>query len=236
MPSADSSATSTTVDRAGALLRLLAQHPEGLGVTQLTRELNTQRAPLYRILRALIAHRLVSRDPHKRYVLGAGTLELARAYSSRLPPDVETVLAALANETGMTAMLISADDGAMTTVATRTPTTSAEHVYTPPGFLHPGTGLSMQVAIDALRPPRDDDPEETRDARRRGYAVGMGKVMPGRYGAAAVVPGSISASSALVLALASFRTFDADAVGEPLLRSAETIGFMTVGATRARDV
>src|ERR1700710_726501 len=53
---------STTVDRAGALLKLLSKHPEGLTITVLTRELGTQRAPLYRILEALAVHQLVRRD------------------------------------------------------------------------------------------------------------------------------------------------------------------------------
>jgi DNA-binding IclR family transcriptional regulator len=220
-----SSPLSTTVDRAGKVLALLAQQPNGLGINQLARELNTQRAPLGRILQSLIGHRLVRRDANKRYHLGVGTLELARAYSSRLPTGLESVLSALADETNMTAMLIDVVGPLMTTVLAKTPTTPEEHVFTPPGFRHPEGPLSMRVALEALQPEQATDSDEVRDARARGFAVGLGKVMPGRYGAAMVVPGSADGTAALVVSLVSFRPFNPDEVAEPLHRAVQTIAF-----------
>ncbi|RGE17638.1 helix-turn-helix domain-containing protein [Leucobacter sp. wl10] len=216
---------STTVDRAGELLHLLAQHTEGLGINQLARALNTQRAPIGRILQALVRHRLVHRDANKRYHLGAGVLELAHAYSSRFPAGLESILSALADETGMTAMLIDADGDEMTTVLAKTPTSSALHVYTPPGFRHPEGPLTIRTALAATRPETENEAPEVREARSRGFALGLGKIMPGRYSAAAVVPGSAVSGKPLVLALVSFREFDVDSVGEPLMRAAQAIAY-----------
>jgi DNA-binding IclR family transcriptional regulator len=224
-PAPATSEHSTTVDRAGTLLLLLARHPDGLGISHLARELDTQRAPLGRILQSLMRHRLVRRDENKKYLLGVGTLELAHAYSSRLPGGLDAVLAALAEQTEMTAMLIEADGDVMTTVLAKTPSTAAEHVYTPPGFRHPSGPLSIRNALAAHLPPRDDDSDEVREARRRGYAVGLGKIMPGRYSAAVAVPGTVTSTSPLIVAVVSFREFDPEAVGEPLIRAAQTIAF-----------
>ncbi|WP_172299712.1 helix-turn-helix domain-containing protein [Pseudoruegeria sp. HB172150] len=214
---------STTAQRAGALLLLLAQHPRGLGITHLARELNTQRAPLYRILEALQSQGLVRRNDRKQYLLGVATLELARAYSSQFPTGVESILAMLANETGMTATLTSDDDDVLTTIVSKTPGTNGEHVFTPPGFRHPSGPLSLRVAVQALQPPRDDDPEEVREARRLGYAVGRGTVVQSRYGVSAVVPGSGESGAILVLSLVTLRAFDHRTVAEPLLRSVQEL-------------
>lgn len=215
---------STTVDRAGALLQLLAANPEGLGITVLTRHLNTQRAPLYRILEALIKHRLVRRDEQKRYALGVGTLQLARAFSAQFPAGVDQMLATLADETETTASLISVDGDVLTTIAAKTPNTSAAHVYTPPGFQHPDGPLSMRIALAALNPPSDDDSDEVRQARELGYAVGHGRVVHARYGMSAVVPGLAEGASPVVLALVSLNDIDHERLAEPLLRTAQLIG------------
>lgn len=216
---------STTVDRAGKLLQLLAQHPEGLGITQLTRELGTQRAPLYRILAALAQYGLVRRDSRKQYLLGVGTLRLARAYSSQLPSGIDPLLQALANEVGMSATLNSVDDDAITVVAARTPASNGDFVVTQPGFRHPTPPVSMQAAIDARHPPHEDDAEAVLEARRLGYAVGRGAMMPVRFGVTAVVPGGEGLSgSLLILNLASVHPFEHESVAEPLLRTVQAIG------------
>jgi len=214
----------TTVDRAGALLELLAAHPDGLTITVLTRHLSTQRAPLYRILEALMKHRLVRRDEQKRYLLGVGTLELARAFSAQFPAGVDQMLAELADETDATASLVGADGDVLTTIAAKTPSTASVHVVTPPGFQHPSGPLSMRNALAALQPPSDDDTEEIREARRLGYAVGRGRVVHARYGMSAVVPGRAAGASPLLLALVSLHELDHERLAEPLLRTARLIG------------
>ena len=213
----------TTVDRAGALLQLLAAHPEGLSITVLTRHLNTQRAPLYRVLEALIKHRLVWRDEQKRYLLGVGTLHLARAYSAQLPAGLEPVLQDLADEVRMSASVNAVDGDAVTVVAAATPSRGGEYVFTPTGFVHPIVPTSMRAAIDALAPPAEDDGPRVVEARQLGFAVGRAETIASRYGVTAVVPGTAPSGTLLLLNLASLHPVDLDVVGEPLLRTAEAI-------------
>lgn len=215
---------STTVDRAGALLQLLAQHPEGLGITVLTRHLDTQRAPLYRILEALIKHGLVRRDLQKRYLLGVGTLGLARAYAAQLPSGIEPLLQALADETGMSASINSVDGDRVTVVASKTPVRQGEYVFTPAGFLHPTTPASIRAALEAARPASESESDHAREARALGYAVGRGTIVPGRHGVSAVIPGSELTGSVMLVTLASIEEFEHATVAEPLLRTAQALG------------
>ncbi|WP_100809940.1 MULTISPECIES: helix-turn-helix domain-containing protein [unclassified Microbacterium] len=219
---------STTVARAAMLLQLLAENPDGLGITVLTRHLNTQRAPLYRILEALIRARLVRRDDQKRYRLGIGTIQLARAYSVQFPAGLEQLLAELANDVGVTSTLVSAEGDVLTTVLSVTPSTNAEHVFTPPGFRHPDGPLATRIALQASAPPAEDDSDAIVEARRQGYAIARGSVAPVRYAVAAVVPNSALSGAALVVALVSVVDFDAESAAERLIHTAQLIG-MSLG-------
>lgn len=219
-----SAAFSTTVDRAGALLKLLAQHPDGLGVTTLTRELGTQRAPLYRILEALQRYQLIRRDENKRYLLGVGTLELAHAFSGQFERGIDSLLHRLADETSLTASLVAADRAeTLTTVMSITPNTAAEHVFTPPGFRHPEGKLASRIALLAARPPKDGEWSEVTAARERGYGVAISRASAAPYAVAAAIPGTVKADSALVLTLLSLKTFDVPGAGDALLRAVPLI-------------
>ncbi|KHK93604.1 hypothetical protein LK12_00570 [Novosphingobium malaysiense] len=68
------------VTRAVAILRLLGQHANGLGVKAIADELGLVPSTGLHILRALVAENLVRQDPDtKRYTLGSGMVGLARA-------------------------------------------------------------------------------------------------------------------------------------------------------------
>lgn len=215
---------STTVARAMRLMDLLADRPEGVTLAELTRALDTQRAPLYRILAALMQSSLVHRDQHLRYRLGVGVIRLARAYASQFPAGMEQVLSELANEVGVTVTLVSAEEDVLTTIVSVTPSTSSEHVFTPPGFQHPDGPLASRIALHAAQPPSEDDTEQIVEARRRGFAIARAALRePVRYAAAAAVPGSVSGNSGLIVALVSLQDFDAENVGPQLLRAAELL-------------
>ncbi len=215
---------STTVDRAGVLLQLLAQNPRGMGITELTRQLNTQRAPLYRILQALMDHRLVRRDVQKRYLLGVGTLQLARAYEAQFPVGIEPTLRRLADDVGLTASLVSADAGIFTTIVSMPPSTDGEHVFTPPGYRHPEGPLAIRMAYAAAQPPEPGEDEEITAARERGYAIARTAAGRMPYAVATIVPGGEEAEATIILALVSLGAFDVDRAAEPLLQTAQAIG------------
>ncbi len=99
---------STTVDKAVRIVQLLAEHPEGLGINALCRQLDTQKPGLLRILASLTAPGWVIKDPHSlRYRLGYRLLTLGA--QALLGPHFQDIahqgLRQLAQETHETANL-----------------------------------------------------------------------------------------------------------------------------------
>ena len=99
---------STTVDKAVRMVQLLAEHPDGLGINALCRQLDTQKPGLLRILASLTAPGWVIKDPHSlRYRLGYRLLTLGA--QALLGPHFQEIahqgLRQLAQETHETANL-----------------------------------------------------------------------------------------------------------------------------------
>lgn len=225
------------MERAGALLDLLARHPQGLTITELTQALDTQRAPLYRILNALIAHRLVQRDARKGYSLGVGTVTLAQSYLSRFSAGVDSVLSDLANSTGLGVTLVAVDGEDLTTVSSVTTGLDVPHLYTPPGYTFPPGPLATRIALRALDPPRDDDPPEVVQARIDGYcaATWTGGEVP-RYAMSAVIPTEGGARPRFAIVLISLVPFDVDACVEAMRGAVDTLSMMLrSGSQQALD-
>ena len=103
MPSPSSS---LTLQRGLRVLRVLAEHPEGMTVSELADALGTHRAGIYRLLGAHLSERLVWRRDD-RYYLGAGLVELASRVRPRLQEVAGPLLQALADElTATTALTV----------------------------------------------------------------------------------------------------------------------------------
>ncbi|GGH40950.1 transcriptional regulator [Microbacterium album] len=162
------------------LLFELAQHPEGLTVTELARRLGTQRPPLYRQLRTLLDARLIRRTEGKLYRLGVGVLELARAFSDPLLERARPLLQSAADATGYSAMLNVAEGDALVLVWCATPRAPGMHLTTPIGFLYPDGLIPPRVAMMASRPRDAEEPLVVTEARERGY-VGTATI-GSRYG------------------------------------------------------
>src|SRR5664279_3972714 len=75
---------SLTMRRGIRVLRVLANHPDGLTVSELADELVTHRASIYRLLGPLTEERLVVRGSGGRHLISLGLLELASAVRPRL--------------------------------------------------------------------------------------------------------------------------------------------------------
>ncbi len=69
---------SLTLERGLRVLRVLAEHPDGLSVSALAAEMETHRAGIYRLLGPLVDQRLVVRDADGRHTLGVGLIELGQ--------------------------------------------------------------------------------------------------------------------------------------------------------------
>jgi DNA-binding IclR family transcriptional regulator len=104
-----SSAGTQTLQRAAALLRLITSHNrQGMRLVELYRRVGIERPTAHRILRGLIAERLVRRDDiSKRYFLGPLVYEMGLAATPRVAlRDIFTpYLQKLADQTGDTVFM-----------------------------------------------------------------------------------------------------------------------------------
>jgi DNA-binding IclR family transcriptional regulator len=178
------------------VLWLLARSADGLTVAELAEQLSTARAIVYRLLRTLEAHALVSREG-TRYVLGFGLAELAGRLRPRLQATVLPLLRRLSEQTNSTALLSVADGDQALILLTEEPSHSTMHLALREGARHPLTVGADGVAILAGRPPSSDDTTDVKAARRRGYAVTIGAIQEGAVGVAAPIRVSDWATASL---------------------------------------
>lgn len=179
---------SHTLDRGLRALEVLRGHPDGLTVTGLARELGTHRAAVYRLLGPLVAHRLVQRLDDGRCVLGPGLIALAEGVQPRLIQAATPVLRALAASLGATTALTVRDGADGVVALVFTPPDQPVHVAYRTGLRHPLTVGSPGHALLAAGPPRPCEPDNVATARKRGWALSSGQLLPGATGVAAVVP------------------------------------------------
>jgi DNA-binding IclR family transcriptional regulator len=188
--------TSQTLDRGLTVLTLLAKSEDGLTAADLAERLSTARPVVYRLLRTLEAHDLVSREG-ARYVLGFGIAALAGHLKPRLQATVQPILRRLSEKTDSTALLSVADGDQALLLLTAEPPHATFHIAMREGARHPLAVGADGVAILAGRPESADDPEDVRVARRRGYAVSVGALQPGAVGIAAPIRVSDWATASL---------------------------------------
>ncbi len=188
--------TSQTLDRGLTVLRLLAKSQEGLTVADIADQLGTARPIVYRLLRTLERHSLVSRED-SRYVLGFGIAELAGSIRPRLQVTVRPILRSLSRLTGSTAILSVADGDQALILLAAEPQDATVHLVMREGARHPLTVGADGIAILAGRPPAPVDSDDVRMARHRGYAVTVGALQPGAVGVAAPIRVSDWATASL---------------------------------------
>lgn len=204
------------------MLRILAEHPEGMTVSELADALGTHRAGIYRLLGPHLSERLVWRRGD-RYYLGAGLIELASRVRPRLQEVAGPLLQALADELTATAALTVRDgEDAAVVLGVRSPRHADLHITYRPGLRHPVAIAASGIAILAGAPVRASERPEVGEARERGWARSTGELLPGATGVAAPVSGADAAVSAVWIgerdepAMARAVIAAARAVGEAL--------------------
>jgi DNA-binding IclR family transcriptional regulator len=175
--------TSQTLDRGLRVLRVLAECPEGLTVTELANRLAVNRTVVYRLISTLEQHGLIRRDTRGRLFVGLGVLHLASAVQPLLRDLAVPVLRSLAEAIGCTAHLTVADGDEALALAVVEPTWTDFHVAYRIGSRHP---ISQGAAGKAIMLGR-----ETEDAEGESpaYAVTSGELQSGAHGLAAPVRG-----------------------------------------------
>lgn len=101
------------IARAGAVLRALERHPQGLALSELSRAVDLPKSTVHRLVGALGAEELVSTDPAGRIVLGGALARLGAAGSRALQDELRPLLAALREELDETVDLAVLDAGQM---------------------------------------------------------------------------------------------------------------------------
>jgi DNA-binding IclR family transcriptional regulator len=209
---------SLTLERGLRVLRVLADHPEGLSVAELAAELDTHRAGIYRLVGPLAEQRLVVRGAGGRFALGLGLVELAGAVRSRLQEVAARELRVLADELGATTALTIRDGDEAVAAVVVQPAGTALHVAYRPGLRHPVDRAAPGVAILAGSPPRKGERSEVCVARKRGWSVTTGELLPGATGVAAPIAGAEASISAVWV-----DRRDAAAMAAPVVRAAAAI-------------
>jgi DNA-binding IclR family transcriptional regulator len=174
--------TSQTLDRGLRVLAELANHPQGLTVTELATAVGVNRTVVYRLVTTLEQHRLARRDGAGRLHVGLGVLGLARGLHPVLREVATPVLRALAEDLGATAHLTVIDGAEALAIAVVEPTWTDYHVAYRVGARH---RLDQGAAGRAILLGRDPGSTERGDR----YVFTTGELQPGARGLASPVLG-----------------------------------------------
>jgi DNA-binding IclR family transcriptional regulator len=217
-----------SAERVVQVLDLLGAAPEGLGVSDVARELRVHRSTASRLLGTLAASRIVERDERtSRYRLGARIVGLAASAVARLPvvsqarPELEQ-LSATSSETANLSILdgthvvyVDQVTPAQTVVMAswvgrRSPVHASSSGKAMLAFGDPRVREKvLRGRLEAITPSTVTEPSALRsifdEVRRRGYAVSTGELEEGLVTIAAPVLVDGRAVAAVSLSGPSFR-------------------------------
>lgn len=183
-----SASHSLTLERGLRVLTVLADHPDGLSVSELAKALGTHRAGIYRLLGPLADERFVTRGEAGRYSLGLGLVELASRVRPRLQEVAVPELRRLADELRATTALTMRDGDEAVVAAVIEPRSTDVHLAYRTGLRHRLDIAASGIAILAGGPARPGERDAVREARRRGWAHSVGELLFGATGVAAPIP------------------------------------------------
>ncbi|MFD9901122.1 IclR family transcriptional regulator [Mesorhizobium sp. NPDC059025] len=146
----------STVRKAVSLLELFTLEEPEIGLSDLARKADLDKATARRLLVALAEHRLIEQEPaSRRYRLGAGLTRLARIRDAQLPLTrvAVPILRELSHRTGETVHLSEYSAGALLTVHVEL-SAKANRVNVNVGQILPLHGTASGIALLAFA--RDD--------------------------------------------------------------------------------
>ncbi|MBB4930162.1 DNA-binding IclR family transcriptional regulator [Lipingzhangella halophila] len=221
---AESSGTrSQTLDRGIRVLEALRENAAPMSIAELARSVDVHRSIVYRILRTLEDHRLVTRTRDGYYELGLGLPVLARGVSHGLQSAALPALSSLADATRMTAFLVVPSGDEAITLTTVEPRHSVAHLAYAPGVRHPLDRGAPGKALLAALPAREGESPDLRHVRERGWAHSRSEVLPGLSSVAAPVASDTVVASVAVVYLDAPAVSDEHALGERVHSAAKEI-------------
>ncbi|MFF2654952.1 IclR family transcriptional regulator [Streptomyces sp. NPDC058045] len=188
-----------TLVRGLAVLRTVAEFPQGVTVTEIAQRTGLHRTVVHRLVNTLATEGFVARTADGSYAPGRELRVLANRAKPTLVEFIQPSLQLLADRYGGTAILAFAEPDSILAVATATPLNADYHLAYRKGSRHP---LDRGAAPDAIRAGRaaaEDDPPEVRQTRRRGWTVSHGAVEPGAHAVAAPLARNGDAPEACVM-------------------------------------
>jgi len=186
---------SQTLSRGIRILELLAEHGRPMSIPEIVVGVGLHRSIVYRLLRTLEQHRLLSRDDRGLVSPGARLAMLAASVERDIQSAARPALRGAAEDLGATCFLVTLDGEDVVTLVSvepsRTRVTVAEH----PGTRHPlGIGAPGRAILMQLPDPQwpaalaDEHRQQTREVRVRGYATSYNEVIPGLHSVAVPLP------------------------------------------------
>lgn len=145
-------------DRVLAVLRELAERPDGVGLDELSRAMGSPKATVHRALAALRRAGFAAQDGRGRYVLGDDFLRLAFAHSEARPDGVRVlpVLRALSDRYGETTHYAVLDGDSVVYRAKADPPSGGVRLTSTVGGRNAAHSTAVGKMLLALTLPDDD--------------------------------------------------------------------------------
>lgn len=179
---------SKTLHNGIRILELLTERPTGSTIAEIAEDIGAEWSVAQRLVLTLQHHNLVRRDDHKRIHLGPGLISLSDPIDRNLRTAAGPILQRLADKLHATSNLVIAEsDSQVRALMVVEPSVAPVHIAFKPGQAHDIDQGASGLAILSTRPTVRGEREEVTQARKNGYAITFGEVIPHVTGIAAPV-------------------------------------------------
>lgn len=158
---------SQTLSRGIQILEFLATTGAPTSIPDVVKGLELHRSIVYRLLRTLEQHRLVSRDESGLVSLGVRLATLAASVESDIQSVSLVALRSAAEDLGATCFLVILDQGEVVTLVSAEPSRSRVTVAERPGTKHP-LGIGAPGRSILAQVPEQQWPAEITQGQREG--------------------------------------------------------------------
>lgn len=215
---------SQTLSRGMQVLEAIAARGRPMSAAELSELLQMHRSVIYRLVRTLEGHRLLTTEPDGRYALGLGLLTLARGVQYGLRSAVRPILADLSAEFGETAIVGAVDGDEIVCIASVEPSDGLLRVRYREGFRHPIQLAAGGLAVLSAQPPAPAERPEVTTAREVGYAVSYDELKEGAAAVSApvLVPHQATRMSVTVL-MPTARLENPEVIARSVIAAAERV-------------